>query len=175
MFLWVKRLDSSRNFLCTTVCLKVSKNFKFLQIFQVITKLFWIKLSCDWLVEKWDSNKTCSDKTVLFTLPMHIGALCKFPFRWIYHCHSSKSIAKETGKMYLCAMYDFLGSFERVCYSRVGIIGGNEVTIIETKCFEYSIKLKPFLIISYTVYRSSCQLRPPLRGPFRCSIFCKLN
>ena len=31
------------------------------------------------------------------TGPGHRGALCKFPFRWIYYCHSSKSTGKETG------------------------------------------------------------------------------
>ena len=37
-------------------------------------------------------------------------------FQWIYHCHSSKSIAKETGKTHLCAMYDFLELFKRVLF-----------------------------------------------------------
>ena len=92
---------------------------------------------------KWYPNKSCSDSTVLFTLPR----------------------------------YNFLGLLEFVCYSRVGIIGGNAVANNEIECSEYSIKLKEFLIVSYTVYRSSCQLRPPLRGPFRCSFFlqAKLN
>ena len=29
-------------------------------------------------------------------------AFCQFPFRWIYYCHSNKSIGKETGKMHFC-------------------------------------------------------------------------
>ena len=108
---------------------------------------------------------------------MHRGAFCQFPLGWIHYCHSSKSIIKETGKTHLCAIYDFLVLFECVSYLRVAIIGGNAVTNNETEFFEYSKKLKQFLIVSYTVYRCSCQLRPPLRGPFRCSIFlqAKLN
>ena len=45
---------------------------------------------------------------------LHSGAFCQFPFRWIYYCHSSKSTGVETGKMHLCAMYDFVGLFECV-------------------------------------------------------------
>ena len=30
---------------------------------------------------------------------------CQFPFGWIYYCHSSKSIGKETGKTHLCALW----------------------------------------------------------------------
>ena len=40
----------------------------------------------------------------LFSAPVHRDAFCKFPFRWIYYCHSSKSTGKETGKMHLCAV-----------------------------------------------------------------------
>ena len=110
----------SKKSLCITVCRKISPNFKFLEIFQTIIKLFWNKLSCDWLVEKSDSNKTCSDTRVLFTLSMHRSAFCPFPFRWIYYCHSSKSIVKETGKMHFCAMYDFVGLY----YLNACVIGG---------------------------------------------------
>ena len=37
---------------------------------------------------------------------LHRGAFCQFPFQWIYHCHSSKSIGKETGKTHLCALVE---------------------------------------------------------------------
>ena len=40
-----------------------------------------------------------------FFKPLHRGALCQFPFRWIYYCHRSKSTGKETGKTHLCAVY----------------------------------------------------------------------
>ena len=36
--------------------------------------------------------------------PMHRGAFCQFPFRWIYYYGSNKSTRKETGKTHLCAM-----------------------------------------------------------------------
>ena len=35
---------------------------------------------------------------------VHRGAFCHFSFQWIYYCHSSKSIGKETGKKHLCAL-----------------------------------------------------------------------
>ena len=40
------------------------------------------------------------------TLPSQCTEMrfCKFPFRWIYYCHSSNSTGKETGKTHLCAM-----------------------------------------------------------------------
>ena len=36
---------------------------------------------------------------------LHRGAFCQFSFWWIYYCHSSKSIGKETGKTQLCALW----------------------------------------------------------------------
>ena len=36
--------------------------------------------------------------------PLHRGAICQFPVRWIYYCHSSESIGKKTGKTHLCAL-----------------------------------------------------------------------
>ena len=39
------------------------------------------------------------DKKLKNNLPLHRGAFCQFPFRWIYYCHSSKSTGKETGKI----------------------------------------------------------------------------
>ena len=36
--------------------------------------------------------------------PLHRGAFCQFPFRWIHYCGSIKSTRKETGKMHLCAL-----------------------------------------------------------------------
>ena len=35
---------------------------------------------------------------------LHRGAFCQFPFRWIYHCHSSKSTGKKTDKTHLCGV-----------------------------------------------------------------------
>ena len=32
------------------------------------------------------------------------GPFCQVPFRCIYHCHSSKSTGKETGKTHLCVL-----------------------------------------------------------------------
>ena len=37
-------------------------------------------------------------------LTLHRGAICQFPFRWIYYYGSNKSTGKETGKTYLCAL-----------------------------------------------------------------------
>ena len=37
--------------------------------------------------------------------PVHRGAFCQFPFRWIYYYGSNKSTGKETGKTHLCAVY----------------------------------------------------------------------
>ena len=37
---------------------------------------------------------------------VHRSAFCKFPFRWIYYCHSSKYTGKETGKTHLCAVFE---------------------------------------------------------------------
>ena len=39
-----------------------------------------------------------------FVSSVHSDAFCKFPLRWIYYCHSSKSNRKETGKTHLCAV-----------------------------------------------------------------------
>ena len=36
--------------------------------------------------------------------PMHRGAFCQFPFRWIYYYCSNKSTGEETSKTHLCAM-----------------------------------------------------------------------
>ena len=38
---------------------------------------------------------------------VHRGASLKFPFPWIYGCHSGRSTGKETGKMHLCAGFGF--------------------------------------------------------------------
>ena len=38
---------------------------------------------------------------------LHRGAFCQFRFWWIYYCHSSESIEKETGKMHLNDMTFF--------------------------------------------------------------------
>ena len=35
----------------------------------------------------------------------HSAQRCFLSVSWIYYCHSSKSTGKETGKMYLCAVY----------------------------------------------------------------------
>ena len=40
----------------------------------------------------------------LIDFTVHRGAFYKFPFWWIYYCHSRKSTGKETGKMHLCAV-----------------------------------------------------------------------
>ena len=34
--------------------------------------------------------------------PLHRGAFCQFPFRWIYYYGSNESTRKETVKMHLC-------------------------------------------------------------------------
>ena len=50
-------------------------------------------------------------KTYGVHFPMHRGALCQFPFRWICYCHSSKStgrrLAKRTSVQWslICIMY----------------------------------------------------------------------
>ena len=38
------------------------------------------------------------------TVPVHRGAFCQIPFRWIYYYGSTKSTGKETGKTNLCAV-----------------------------------------------------------------------
>ena len=38
--------------------------------------------------------------------PLHRGAFCQFPFRWIYYSYSSKSTGKETGKTHICALHE---------------------------------------------------------------------
>ena len=60
------------------------------------------------------SNLSSAKNTLEFWVcelsqPMHRGAFCQFPFRWIYYYGSNKSTGKETGKMHLdlCAMIDF--------------------------------------------------------------------
>ena len=52
-----------------------------------------------------DIDKEVSLIFVLHEAILHSGAFCQFPFRWIYHCHSSNFTRKETGKMHLCALY----------------------------------------------------------------------
>ena len=46
---------------------------------------------------------------ITFVKAVHIGALCQFPFRWIYHRHGSKSTRTETGKTHLCAVSYYWG------------------------------------------------------------------
>ena len=41
-------------------------------------------------------------------ITLHRGASCKFPFRWIYYCHSTKSTGKNTGKTHLYALCSVL-------------------------------------------------------------------
>ena len=36
--------------------------------------------------------------------PLHRGAFCQFPFRWIYYYGSNESTGKEAGKTHLCAL-----------------------------------------------------------------------
>ena len=39
------------------------------------------------------------DLRVIFLVkPLHRGAFCQLPFRWVYYCNSSKTTGKETGK-----------------------------------------------------------------------------
>ena len=38
----------------------------------------------------------------------HRGAFCRFPFRWMYYCHSSKSTGEKTGKTHLNALSELL-------------------------------------------------------------------
>ena len=45
---------------------------------------------------------------IYLVLVVHRGALCRFPFRWIYYWHSCKSTGKETGKTHLCALMHLL-------------------------------------------------------------------
>ena len=47
------------------------------------------------------------DNHLSFLDPLHRGAFCQFPLRWIYYYGSNKSIGKETGKTHLCALYWF--------------------------------------------------------------------
>ena len=37
--------------------------------------------------------------------PMHRGAICQFPVRWIYYCHSSESTSEKTNKTHLCSVH----------------------------------------------------------------------
>ena len=37
--------------------------------------------------------------------PLQRGALCQFPFRWIYYYGSNKSTGKETAKTHICALH----------------------------------------------------------------------
>ena len=43
--------------------------------------------------------------------PIHRGAFCQFPSRWIYYCHCSQSTGKEIGKTHLCAIDGVLPEF----------------------------------------------------------------
>ena len=38
------------------------------------------------------------------TGPVHSGAFCQFPFRWIYYYGNNKSSEKVTGKTHPCAV-----------------------------------------------------------------------
>ena len=42
---------------------------------------------------------------LLMNTPLHRGAFCQFPFRWIYCYGNNKSTGKETGKTLLCALH----------------------------------------------------------------------
>ena len=59
---------------------------------------FWGLSDLDNLTYR-DSVKTQREITIL-----HRVTFCHLPFRWIYYCHSSKSIRKETGKTHLCVL-----------------------------------------------------------------------
>ena len=42
------------------------------------------------------------------SLSVHRGAFCQFLFLWIYYYGSNKFTGKETGKMHLCAVVQYL-------------------------------------------------------------------
>ena len=46
-----------------------------------------------------------TNSLALTNTPLHRGAFCQFPFRWIYYYGSNKSTGKETDKTHLCALF----------------------------------------------------------------------
>ena len=76
----------------------VASHFAFINL----NKEIWVQCSFN-LAWKAAILIITSHKT-LSTQPLHRGAFCKFPFRSIYYCHSSKSTGMETGKMHLGAL-----------------------------------------------------------------------
>ena len=62
-------------------------------------------------------------RKVASSRPVHRGAFCQFPFRWIYYYGSIKSTGKKTGKTHLCAVYNSILRFAKAlgCYS-IGLI-----------------------------------------------------
>ena len=75
--------------------------------FLITRQMIWLpKKSYDRNWMHWHFDRENAQKTLLSPLgePIHRGAFCQFPFRWIYYCHSIKSSGKETGKIHLCAM-----------------------------------------------------------------------
>ena len=42
--------------------------------------------------------------TYMEAKPVHKGAICQFPVRWIFYCQSSESTGKKTDKTHLCAV-----------------------------------------------------------------------
>ena len=82
---------------------KLTNNFGFRHVFSsrhsVATKIG----HCIWVARRAISMKqNFRFWRVLGHPPVHRGAICQFPFQWIYYYGMNKSTGKETGKTHLC-------------------------------------------------------------------------
>ena len=86
-------------------------------------------------------------------LPMkptvHRGGFCRFPFRWIYYCHRSKSTGKETGEMHL---FDdasvFCDKFSKVWQYYLGVVSHHQAAGIAWAILKMSSGTYHILILS---------------------------
>ena len=95
-------------------------------------------------------SKYCSSKLLIFQLiaVVHRGKFCRFSFRWIYYCHSSKSTGKESGKTHLCAVNAFFAPTAALL-SAIG------------RLFSCSSRLFGKIVTGYPICKSSAFLRRP--------------
>ena len=82
------------------------------------------------------------------TTALYGGAFCQFPFRWIYYCHSYKSIGKKTGTSVQCNVeIDYnLNNLIPVKCSLVMIAGLKTTSQVKILILKVILRIWPVLV-----------------------------
>ena len=84
--------------------------------------------------------------------PLHRDAFCKFPFCWIYYCHSSKSTGKETGKTHLCALSCQASIVVQAILVKISLAAADECSTLARPLFFSSLSPYYKYIYQHTLY-----------------------